>query len=71
MGVTLRSGRRLTLPPEVCEALGLQVGDRLELALTQDGVVVRPKKRLALKALAEIQAAFADSDLTEDELQAE
>jgi AbrB family looped-hinge helix DNA binding protein len=69
--ITLRPRRQITLPPEVCELLGLQVGDRLELSVADDALVVKPKKTVALKALAEIQRVFQDSGITEEELQEE
>lgn len=68
--VTIRPRRQVTLPEEVCKALGLEVGDRLELSVGGDGtVVLRPKKTVALAALREIQRAFKASGLTEEELQ--
>ena len=69
--VTLRPKRQITLPAEICEALGLQVGDRLELSVSNNALVVKPKKALALEALREIQSAFAASGLSEQELQDE
>ncbi|MBI2911702.1 MAG: AbrB/MazE/SpoVT family DNA-binding domain-containing protein [Chloroflexi bacterium] len=69
--ITLRPRRQLTLPADICEALDLQVGDRLEVSLADDGLLVRPKKSIALDALQEIQRAFAVSGLTEEELQEE
>lgn len=67
--ITLRPRRQLTLPPDICELLGLQVGDRLQISVTEDTLVVKPKKAVALKALAEIQRVFQESGLTEQELQ--
>jgi AbrB family looped-hinge helix DNA binding protein len=69
--LTLRPRRQLTLPAELCDALDLEVGDRLEVTLSDDGLVVRPKKAVAMRALREIQKAFATSDLSEAELQEE
>ncbi len=69
--VTLRPRRQLTLPASVCEVLGIKPGDQLELSVTEDGLLVRPKKTLALKALEEIQRAFANSGISEKELQEE
>lgn len=68
---TLRERRQLTIPAEVCEALNITLGDRLELALTEDGLLVRSKKALALTALREVQRAFETSNISEEELQAE
>lgn len=69
--IVLRPRRQLTLPADSCEALGLQPGDRLEVSLADDALVVRPKKTVALKALAEIQRVFQESGVTEEELQEE
>ena len=69
--VRLRPRRQLTLPAEVCEALHLQVGDRLEISLADNGLLVKPKKSIALDALREIRRAFAASRLSEEELQEE
>jgi bifunctional DNA-binding transcriptional regulator/antitoxin component of YhaV-PrlF toxin-antitoxin module len=71
LDVTLRPRRQLTLPREVCEALGLEVGDRLEISITDEGLLAKPKKQLALDALAEIQRVFQSSGLTEEDLQEE
>jgi len=69
--VTLRPRRQLTLPADVCEALHLEIGDRLEVELVEHGLLVRPKKELAIESLREIQRAFAASGITEAEFQAE
>ena len=69
LDVILRDRRQVTLPAEVCERMGLQTGDRLEMHLEDDTLVVKPKKGLALSALREIQAAFAVSGIREEELQ--
>lgn len=71
MDITLRPRRQVTLPAEICEALGLQVGDHLEISVVDDGLLVKPKKGLALEALREIQRAFATSGMSEEDLQAE
>jgi AbrB family looped-hinge helix DNA binding protein len=65
---TLRPRRQITLPGQVCEALGIDVGDRVELELREDGVYMRPKRALALDALREIQRAFATTGIDEEEL---
>jgi len=67
---TIRERRQLTLPREVCEQLGLSIGDRMELAVEDGVLVARPVRRRALDALKEIQEAFASSGLSERELQA-
>ena len=69
LDVILRDRRQVTLPAQVCQRLGLQTGDRLEMRLEDDTLVVKPKRGVALRALREIQAAFAASGITEQELQ--
>ena len=71
LDLTLRPRRQLTLPAEVCDQLGVQVGDRLEISVKDGALLARPKKAVALEALEEIQRAFAASGITEEELQAE
>lgn len=69
--LVLRPRRQVTLPAEVCDALGIDTGDHLEWSLSDRGLVVRPKKRAALDALRAIQEAFAASDVSEAALQEE
>ena len=67
--VVVRTKRQVTLPRSICEQLGVQPGDRLELVLEGDALVARPKKGAALEALREIREAFERSGVTEEELQ--
>ena len=67
----LRPRRQLTLPREVCEALGIDTGDRLDVEVHDGSAVLRPSKQRALDALKEIQEAFARAGITEKELQEE
>lgn len=69
MDAVLRPKRQLTLPREVCERLGVEPGDVLELSLEGGVLVARPRKTVALQALREIQQAFERSGITEEELQ--
>jgi AbrB family looped-hinge helix DNA binding protein len=71
LDITLRPRRQLTLPAQVCEALGLEIGDRLEVSVVEGGMLVKPRKRLTLDALAEIHRAFQETGITEEELQEE
>lgn len=66
--ITLRTRRQITLPAQACQALGLETGDRLEVLVADDALVFRPKRSAALEALRAIRQAFAESDLSEDEL---
>lgn len=69
MDVVVRPKRQVTLPKEVCERLGIEPGDSLELSLEGATLIARPKKTIALEALQEIRDAFRRSGITEDELQ--
>ena len=66
--VTLRPRRQVTLPRNVCEALGVKPGDRLVLEVSEGVLVVRPGRQAALEALRAIQQAFAESGVTLEEL---
>lgn len=67
--VVWRDKRQITLPAEICERLGLKVGDRLEVRLEGDTLIARPKKAVALEAL-ELRRVFAASGVSEQDLQA-
>jgi AbrB family looped-hinge helix DNA binding protein len=67
--VVLRPKRQVTLPRKVCEQLGIEPGDMLELAVEGSALVAKPKKAAALEALQEIREAFKRSGITEGELQ--
>ncbi len=66
--VVLRPKRQVTLPREVCEQLGIQPGDILEVTVEDCTLIARPRKMVALEALKEIQQAFVRSGVTEQEL---
>ena len=69
--LVLRPRRQVTLPNWMCEALDVEVGDRLTATVTEDGIVLRGSKQVALDALREIQAAFAAAGVSESDLQEE
>ena len=66
--VVLRPKRQMTLPREVCDSLGIQTGDILEITVNENILTARPRKTVALEALREIQQAFVRSRITEEEL---
>ena len=66
--IVLRPRRQMTLPRKVCEALGIEPGDRLVLEVSDGVLIARPRQAAALDALRELQRAFADSGVTEKEL---
>ena len=65
----LRPRRQLTLPNEICEQLGLEVGGKLRVAVEGDRLVAWTVKNSALDALKEIRRLFRQSGLTEGEVQ--
>jgi AbrB family looped-hinge helix DNA binding protein len=66
--VAVRPKRQITLPKDICDRLGIDAGDKLELEVKDSILVATPKKVLALQALDEIRQAFARSGITEKEL---
>jgi AbrB family looped-hinge helix DNA binding protein len=68
-GIVLRPKRQITLPGEICDQLGIQPGDILEVTVEDCMLIARPRKAIALEALREIQRAFEHSGVTEQELQ--
>jgi bifunctional DNA-binding transcriptional regulator/antitoxin component of YhaV-PrlF toxin-antitoxin module len=68
MDVSLRPKRQITLPQKVCEKLGLDYGDKLEIGIEGNYLIAKPKKNIALEALTEIRSAFKKSGLKEEEL---
>jgi AbrB family looped-hinge helix DNA binding protein len=66
--IVLRPKRQITLPGGICEQLGIGPGDILEVTVEDSVLVARPRKTTALKALSEIQRAFARLGITEQEL---
>ena len=67
--IIVRPRRQVTLPSELCQQLGITVGDRLELRVEGQTLIARPKKALARKALGELRQVFAASAVREKELQ--
>jgi len=66
--VTLRPKRQLTLPADICKALGIEPGDLLELSVEGRVLTARPKKAKAMDALREIRNSFKRSGITEGEM---
>lgn len=67
--VVLRPKRQVTLPREVCDQLGIEPGDTLELTVEDSVLIARSRKKIALDALREIQAALERSGISEEEFQ--
>ncbi|HEU0073345.1 MAG TPA: AbrB/MazE/SpoVT family DNA-binding domain-containing protein [Dehalococcoidia bacterium] len=67
MRISLRDKRQLTLPAELCKELGLEPGDLLDAEVEDGKLVVRLARKAALDALRELQRAFAEAGISEDE----
>jgi AbrB family looped-hinge helix DNA binding protein len=68
MRISLREKRQITLPAELCEALGIGLGDSL-VAQVEDGkLVITPSRKAVLDALTEISRALKEAGISEEEL---
>jgi AbrB family looped-hinge helix DNA binding protein len=68
MRITLRDKRQITLPAEICEALGIESGDSLEATVEGQSVTLKPSRKAALDALEEIRRSLQESGVTLEEL---
>jgi len=68
LDVILRPKRQITLPADICQQLGLEIGDKLELGIDGNTLIARPKKAVALEALDEIREAFKRFGVSEEAL---
>jgi AbrB family looped-hinge helix DNA binding protein len=68
MRIVIRDKRQVTLPAEICDALGLKPGDSLNVEVEDGKLVGKPGRKAALNALQELQRAIAESGVTEEEL---
>ena len=66
--VILRPKRQVTIPREICELLGIEPGDVLELKVEDSMIIGRPKKNIALDSLREIHSALKRAGISEEEL---
>jgi bifunctional DNA-binding transcriptional regulator/antitoxin component of YhaV-PrlF toxin-antitoxin module len=66
--IDIRNRRQATLPQTLLKRLGVGVGDSIIVQLKGDEAVIKPKKKIALEALKEIQNIFNDSDILQKEI---
>ena len=66
--VVLRPKRQVTIPRSICDQLGVEPGDILELTVEGSVLKATPRKRKALDALREIQETFRRTGISEEEL---
>ncbi len=65
----VRPRRQLTLPRDLCDQLGVEIGDKLDVTVEGGALVARPARDAALDALKEIRQLFERSGFAEEELQ--
>ena len=68
MRISLREKRQLTLPASLCHELGLEAGDLLDASIEGDKIIIRPRRKAAVDALAEVRRAIRESGVTLEEL---
>ena len=66
--IVIRPKRQVTLPKDICDQLGIETGDVLELTVENSVITARLRKTAALESLKEIQQAFKRSGMAEEEI---
>src|SRR3990167_9046973 len=65
----IRDRRQVTFPSEMLKLLEIEVGDSVEVKVKEKTAIIKPKKQIALEALAELQKIFKESGISEGEMQ--
>ena len=68
--IAVRPRRQATFPEEMLKLMGVNVGDQLDITVSNKAAVVKPKKQMALEALRAIQKAFRESGVSQKQLEA-
>ena len=66
--IVIRPKRQVTLPKDICDQLGIDTGDVLEMTVENSVLTARPRKTAALESLKEIQQAFKRSGMAEEDI---
>lgn len=66
--IDIRPRRQATFPNAILKALGLTVGDSVQIKVENGKAILTPKKQVALDAFAEIQRVFSKSQISEKEI---
>ena len=66
--IDIRPRRQATFPTSLLNALGVDVGDALEVTIKGNKAVIKSKKQIALDALREIQRIVKESGISEKEM---
>lgn len=67
--IAIRPRRQATFPDEMLKLMGINIGDQLDITVTNQAAIVKPKKRVALEALQAIQKAFRESGISQKQLE--
>jgi len=67
--IDIRPRRQATLPRELLERLGVDVGDKLEAKVSKKSIVLRSNKQVFTDAFNEIRRIVKESGVTEEEMQ--
>lgn len=66
--IDIRPRRQATFPSAVLTALGLTVGDSVQIKVEDGKAILTPQKQVALDAFKEIQKIFSQSEISEKEM---
>ena len=66
--IDIRSRRQATFPNAILKALGLTVGDSVQIEVDGSRAIITPKKKIALDALSAIKDAFKESKIPMSEI---
>jgi len=67
--IDIRPRRQTTIPKKLLEKVGVGVGDKLEAVVENKRIILKPKKQIALDALAEIKRLINESGVSETQMQ--
>ena len=67
--LNIRPKRQATFPAELLAKIGVSVGDEIIAEVSGKQIVLKPKKKVALDALLEIQRIIRESGVSEAEMQ--
>ncbi len=67
--LNIRPKRQATFPASLLEKVGVTVGDDLVAEIQGKEIVLKPKKKIAMDLLSEIQKIVRESGVPEEELQ--
>jgi len=66
--IQIRPKRQATFPSSLLDALGVDVGDAVEVTLKGKKAIIKSKKQIALDSLREIQRIVKESGISKKEM---